>query len=59
MATKPETTKDTNLERLALGVDCHRCGAWTDTPCTTPAGKHTTPHTRRIDRAVKFFQKNK
>lgn len=52
------TGRDDRLDRLAHGVDCPRCGAWTDTPCTTRrrAGNVTDPHTARIDRAVRLWE---
>lgn len=50
--------RDDNLDRLAHGVDCPRCGAWSDTPCKTRrAGTETKPHIERIDKAVRLHQK--
>lgn len=43
------------LERLALGSDCRRCGATTDEPCRTAAGRETRPHKARTDRAVEQY----
>lgn len=53
------TTEHRNeaLDRLALGSRCHRCGAGTDEPCTTPAGVSTLPHTARVDRAARQYLK--
>lgn len=45
-------TRDTRLDGLALGSNCHDCGATTDEPCRTPSGQETVPHRVRIDRAV-------
>ena len=41
------------LDRLAMGYDCPRCGASTDTPCSTASG---LPHQARVDRAVARYQ---
>lgn len=46
------TSRNQYLDIHARGYDCPRCGAWADTPCTTPSGKETQPHSARIDRAV-------
>lgn len=40
------------LNRLALGSNCHRCGASTDQECRTASGRVTQPHQTRVDRAV-------
>lgn len=40
------------MNRLALGSNCHRCGASVDEECRTPSGRVTNPHTARVDRAV-------
>lgn len=44
-----------NLDRLALGSRCRRCGAWADEPCRTASGRETAPHAARVDRAVAQF----
>ena len=49
-------TRDARLDTLALGSNCHRCGATVDETCRTPAGRPTTPHTARIDRATAQYQ---
>lgn len=47
--------RDEQLDRLAIGSNCHRCGAGADDQCRTPGGKVTKPHRRRIDRAVSQY----
>lgn len=47
--------RDAQLDRLAIGSNCHRCGAGTDDQCRTPSGKVTKPHRKRIDRAVNQY----
>lgn len=49
--------RNERLDRLALGSNCHKCGATADEPCRTPRGKETLPHTTRIDRAVGQYKK--
>jgi len=44
--------RSADLDRLALGSNCHRCGAYADEVCRTPRGAYTSPHRVRIDRAV-------
>lgn len=44
--------RNPQLDRLALGSNCHKCGATTDELCRTRAGHLTAPHAARIDRAV-------
>lgn len=44
------------LNRLAQGVNCPQCGAWTDTQCKTASSK---PHLRRVDKAVALHLKGK
>jgi hypothetical protein len=52
------TNRSSALDALALGVNCPNCGSHTDEACQTRrTGKATLPHTRRIDRAVRLFQK--
>jgi hypothetical protein len=46
------------MERLARGVDCPRCQAWTDTECRTPSGEVTQVHTARVDKAVRLYRRN-
>lgn len=48
--------RDLLLDRLAIGSNCHRCGATADEPCRTPHGALTAPHGARIDRAVRQYQ---
>lgn len=55
--TVTSTPRDTHLDRLALGSNCHQCGATTDEPCTTRrTGRPTDPHQARIDRAVAQYR---
>lgn len=51
------TDRNERLDRLALGSNCHKCGATADEPCRTPRGKETLPHTTRINRAVGQYKK--
>lgn len=51
------TARDARLDRLALGSNCHDCGAHTDEPCRTRrTGRETAPHLTRINRAVAQYQ---
>ena len=47
------------LERLAMGSNCHRCGAYADEVCRTQTGRVTRPHQARVDRAVRQYQARK
>jgi hypothetical protein len=50
------TTRDLRLDTLALGSNCHQCGATTDEPCRTRrTGRPTNPHAARLDRAVRQY----
>lgn len=53
------TASWSSLERLALGSNCHRCGAYADEDCRTAAGRITRPHQARVDRAVRQYQANR
>jgi hypothetical protein len=45
-------TRNAALDSLALGSNCHRCGAFADEVCRTASGRVAQPHQARIDRAV-------
>jgi hypothetical protein len=49
--------RDSRFDQLALGSNCHDCGATTDESCRTPKGLPTLPHKVRIDRAVAQYHK--
>jgi hypothetical protein len=47
--------RDTQMDILARGARCTRCGVFADESCRTPKGRETYPHKARIDRAVKLY----
>jgi hypothetical protein len=47
--------RDAQMDILAMGSRCTRCGVFADEKCQTPKGRETYPHKARIDRAVKQY----
>lgn len=44
-------------DRLARSVRCADCKAWGEESCHTPSGKETAPHSTRVYRAERLWEK--